>query len=73
MESEQAWKVSIEQLKAAGYNLDQKNPNAVADEIHDPDVLLARYASLQTEADSLRLQLQDILAKSLTNSAGSRQ
>ena len=69
VESEQAWKVSIEQIKAAGYNLDQKNPNGAADEIHDPDVLLARYASLQTEANDLRLQLQQILAKSL----GSRQ
>jgi type I restriction enzyme M protein len=65
VESAQAWKVSIEQIKAAGYNLDQKNPNGAADEIHDPDVLLERYASLQSEANDLRLQLQEILAKSL--------
>ena len=28
IENERAWKVSIEQIKAANYNLDQKNPHA---------------------------------------------
>jgi type I restriction-modification system DNA methylase subunit len=28
VENERAWKVSIEQIKAANYNLDQKNPHA---------------------------------------------
>jgi type I restriction enzyme M protein len=29
VENERAWKVGIDQIKAAGYNLDQKNPHAV--------------------------------------------
>jgi type I restriction enzyme M protein len=27
VENERAWKVSIDQIKAANYNLDQKNPH----------------------------------------------
>ncbi|HKL25527.1 MAG TPA: N-6 DNA methylase [Desulfuromonadales bacterium] len=38
-ESEQAWKVSVEQIKANGYNLDIKSPNTVADELGDPEEL----------------------------------
>jgi len=31
-ETEQAWKVTIDEIKARGYNLDFKNPHAVADD-----------------------------------------
>jgi type I restriction enzyme M protein len=54
VENERAWKVSIEQIKAANYNLDQKNPHAAEVVSHDPEQLLADYARLQTEAQSLR-------------------
>jgi type I restriction enzyme M protein len=65
VENEQAWKVSIETIKAANYNLDQKNPHAAEVVSHDPDLLLADYARQQGEAQSLRDQLKEILAKSL--------
>lgn len=65
VETEQAWKVSIETIKAANYNLDQKNPHAAEVVSHDPDLLLADYARQQGEAQSLRDQLKEILAKSL--------
>jgi type I restriction enzyme M protein len=65
VENERAWKVSIEQIKAAGYNLDQKNPHAADAVSHDPEQLLADYARLQSEAQALRDQLRGILAKSL--------
>ena len=65
IENERAWKVSIEQIKAAGYNLDQKNPHAVDTVSHDPEQLLADYARLQGEAQALRDELKSILAKSL--------
>lgn len=65
VENERAWKVSIEQIKAANYNLDQKNPHAAEVVSHDPDELLVEYARLQTEAQSLRYQLKSILAQSL--------
>jgi type I restriction enzyme M protein len=56
---------SIEQIKAANYNLDQKNPHAVDAVSHDPEQLLADYARLQGEAQGLRDALREILAKSL--------
>lgn len=40
VESERAWKVSIDQIKAANYNLDQKNPHAAEEVSHDPEHLL---------------------------------
>jgi type I restriction enzyme M protein len=69
VENERAWKVSIEQIKAANYNLDQKNPHAAVVVSHDPEQLLADYARLQTEAQGLRGQLKAILAQSLGGKA----
>lgn len=65
VENEFAWKVSIDALKANGYNLDQKNPHAPDAVSHDPDELLAEYGTLQAEAQGLRDQLKTILAASL--------
>jgi type I restriction enzyme M protein len=65
VENERAWKVDIATIKAANYNLDQKNPHAADAVSHDPDQLLADYARLQHEAQSLRDQLKAILAESL--------
>ena len=67
VENERAWKVSIEQIKAANYNLDQKNPHVGEVVDHDPDHLLAEYQRLQAEAQALRDQLKAMLAQSLTN------
>ena len=39
-ESERAWKVSAEEVKARGYNLDIKNPHTVAEDHGDPETLL---------------------------------
>ncbi len=65
VESEQAWKVSIDEIKIRNYNLDIKNPH-VADQIsHDPDVLLKKYAGQQQEITKLRDQLKNILAEAL--------
>jgi type I restriction enzyme M protein len=65
VENERAWKVSIEQIKAANYNLDQKNPHAVDAVSHDPEQLLAEHTRLQAEAQALRDELKAILAQSL--------
>jgi type I restriction enzyme M protein len=65
VENERAWRVGIDQIKAAHYNLDQKNPHAADVVSHDPAQLLADYARLQLEAQSLRDQLKNILAQSL--------
>ena len=65
VENERAWKLDIAAIKAAGYNLDQKNPHAAEAVSHDPDELLRDYARLQAEAKGLRDQLKAILAQSL--------
>jgi len=65
VQNEFAWKVSIDMLKANGYNLDQKNPHRGEAVSHDPDELLAQYRRLTAEAQGLRDQLKGILAGAL--------
>ena len=69
VENERAWKVSIDTLRAANWNLDQKNPHVGEQTSHDPAVLLADYARLQAEAQALRDELKGILAQSLAKTA----
>lgn len=70
VETEQAWKVSIDEIKSRNYNLDVKNPHAVEQVNHDPDELLKKYARQQKEIAGLREQLRAILADALTNGGG---
>ncbi len=65
VENERAWKVDIATIRAAGFNLDQKNPHAPEAVSHDPDQLLTDHARLQRESQALRDQLKAILAQSL--------
>ena len=65
VENECAWKVSLDDLKARNYNLDCKNPHVAEQEIHDPEVLLAQYAAMQTDISALRNQLKAILGQAL--------
>ncbi len=64
-ETPQAWKVSAEDIKARGYNLDIKNPHAVADDHGDPETLLEDLAKAEAETAGLRDQLKAILAEAL--------
>ena len=65
VETDQAWKVSADDIKARGYNLDIKNPHTVADDHGDPVVLLAALNAAEAEAAGLRDQLKAILAQAL--------
>ncbi|WP_018404066.1 type I restriction-modification system subunit M [Marinobacter gelidimuriae] len=70
-ETEQAWKVSIDDIKARNYNLDIKNPHQGELVNHDPEELLAKYEQQQAEIQEIRHQLRDILANALSHdSAG---
>ena len=60
-----AWRVSIEEVKARGYNLDIKNPSVVAEDHGDPETLLADLAAAEAETASLRDRLKAILAEAL--------
>ena len=68
-ETEQAWKVSIEDIKARNYNLDIKNPHEGEQVSHDPDELLAKYEQQQSEIQEIRHQLRDILADALSHNS----
>lgn len=65
-ETERAWKVTADYIKARGYNLDIKNPHTVDANHGDPEELLADLTAAEAEAASLREQLKAILAKALT-------
>jgi type I restriction enzyme M protein len=64
-ETSQAWHVTIDEVKARGYNLDIKNPHAVADDHGDPATLLADLARAEAETEGLRNHLKAILAEAL--------
>ena len=70
IETEQAWKVSIDDLKARNYNLDIKNPHAGEQISHDPEELLNKYTKQQQDISILREQLKTILAEALSSGAG---
>jgi type I restriction enzyme M protein len=65
VETELGWRVSAEEIKARGYNLDIKNPHTVADDHGDPEELLAELRAAEATAAGLREQLRAILAEAL--------
>jgi type I restriction enzyme M protein len=64
-ETEVAWKVTAEEVKARGYNLDFKNPHTVPDDYGDPEELLTKLNEAEGNASTLRAQLRAILAEAL--------
>ena len=63
--TEQAWKVSAEEIASDGYDLDRKNPHQAAAIDHDPEHLLDAYRHRQASIQSLRDQLKAILSEAL--------
>ncbi len=64
-ETPQAWKVTAEEVKARGYNLDFKNPHSVDEDHGDPKTLLASLDAAEAATARLRDQLKSILAEAL--------
>ena len=64
-ETERAWKVTAEEAKARGYNLDIKNPHTTEAAHGDPQELLATLDATEVETTALREQLKAILAEAL--------
>ena len=58
-ENDLAWKVTAEEVKVRGYNLDFKNPHTVDDAHGDPAELLAKL----NEADAQAISLRDLAAR----------
>jgi type I restriction enzyme M protein len=67
VETKVAWKITADEVKARGYNLDIKNPHTVMDEHGDPEELLIRLDEAQKSTDLLRDQLKTILAEALSS------
>ena len=64
-ETEVAWRVSIEEIKTRGYNLNIKNPHAIADDHGDPTEWLKKLQEAEHETAALRDQLKGVLAEAL--------
>jgi type I restriction enzyme M protein len=60
-----AWKVTIEQIRARGFNLDIGNPNAPQNAHEDPEALLAQFDKERASAAALREELRNALAAAL--------
>lgn len=65
-ETEQAWKVSIEDIIKSNYNLDIKNPHVGEQVSHDPEELLETYNKQQGAIQDIRDQLKNILSEALS-------
>jgi type I restriction enzyme M protein len=64
-ESELAWKVSVEEIKRRGYNLDIKNPNTEAESHRDPNELVAEYREILAQVQETREKLKNELGAAL--------
>ena len=65
VETEVAWKVTADEVKARGYNLDFKNPHTVADDHGDPRNCWPSSMRPRSKPQCLRDQLKAILAEAL--------
>jgi type I restriction enzyme M protein len=64
-ENTQAWKVSIEDIKARGYNLDIKNPHQEADDLASPEVLLEKFRATEKKISSIQVEIVNVLTEAL--------
>lgn len=62
----QAWRVSFDELKAANFNLDRKNPHTSDDGPGDVDHLLPEYEKLLAQIAATRAKLKKELQHALT-------
>ena len=63
--TDHAWKVTADDIKARGYNLDIKNPHTAQADHGNPEELLAKLAAAEAETAALRERLKTILGEAL--------
>lgn len=73
VENEQAWRVSIETIKAGNFNLDLKNPHSSETGPGDVDHLLPEYERLLAQIAATRAALKRELYQALTATAGTAE
>lgn len=64
-ETDQAWKVTAEEIEKRGYNLDIKNPKSEENQSYDVEALLAKRNSLNEEIQKLSSSLLNELKETL--------
>jgi type I restriction enzyme M protein len=67
-ETPQAWRVSIDEIAAANFNLDFKNPHRSEEEEVNVEALIARHMEIEREVAATRDKLKDELALALARS-----
>ena len=65
-ETDRAWTVTPDEVKARGYNLDIRNPHTPEDNHGDPEALLAQLTATEAATVALRERLKAILTEALT-------
>lgn len=60
-----AWKVSIEEIKKRGYNLDIKNPHQEVDTVEKPEVILEKFRTTETKISSIQDKIINVLTEAL--------
>lgn len=66
-ETEHAWKVTVDEVRERGYNLDMKNPHTKEDNYGDPAELMEKLRATEAKAAKLRDRLKAILAEALVH------
>ena len=69
-ETDQAWKVSIDDIKGRAYNLDIKNPRAADDGPGDVNELLMQYQEVASQVAEIRHRLRDELRAAIEGAIG---
>ena len=64
-ESPNAWKVSVEEIKARNFNLDIKNPHREADDLASPEVLLKNYRATEAKITTIQDEIVKVLTQAL--------
>ena len=73
VENEQAWRVSLNQIKAGNFNLDLKNPHDPDTGPGDVDHLLPEYEKLLAQIAATRAKLKQELHRALTATVGTAE
>jgi type I restriction enzyme M protein len=66
-ETNQAWKISIDEIKKRDYNLDFKNPNIVEVDELNPEEVLISYRAKQAEVKGILEQIRAELTEALSH------
>lgn len=68
VDTDYAWRVTSNQIRARSFNLDIPNPNSPTRDHQDPDILLARLAQETAAVSTLRDELSQMIAAALESS-----